>query len=116
MKARVFESGGHAILELESPVASVDDSVELLSACFEHRTRSVLVDHALLPPAFFELRTRFLGEFLQKLVNYRVRLALVLPPERELSERFREFLREAKRGTDFAAFTSRAEAEAFLAR
>jgi len=114
VKTRVVETQGHRYLEILEPIARVEDSVDVLSASFESRARGVLIDHALLPDAFFELRTRFLGEFLQKLVNYERRLAIVLPPERELGERFQEFLREAKRGSSFGAFTSRAEAEQWL--
>lgn len=114
MKTRVVQTSGHPYLEVLEPITRVDDSVDLVSASFDSRTRGVLIDHALLPEAFFELRTRFLGEFLQKLVNYQRRLAIVLPPERELGLRFQEFLCEAKRGTSFAAFTERAEAEQWL--
>jgi uncharacterized protein DUF4180 len=114
VKTRVIATSGQRILEVLEPIARVEDSVEIVSACFESRARNVLIEHALLPEAFFALGTRFLGEFLQRLVNYRLRLAIVLPAERELSARFQEFLREAKRGSSFSAFTDRADAEAWL--
>jgi hypothetical protein len=114
VKTRVVETPGHRFLEVLEPITRVEDSVEVVSQSFASRTRGVLIDHALLPDAFFELHTRFLGEFLQKLVNYERRLAIVLPPERELGVRFQEFLREAKRGTSFGAFTARTEAEKWL--
>ncbi|HXX47008.1 MAG TPA: DUF4180 domain-containing protein [Myxococcota bacterium] len=114
MKTRLVETEGHRFIEVLEPITRVDDSVDVVGQSFEARARGVLIDHALLPEAFFELRTRFLGEFLQRLVNYERRLAVVLPAERELSVRFQEFLREAKRGASFSAFTDRAEAEKWL--
>ena len=115
MKMEVMERDGVRILECAEPIARVEQALDVVSACFEHRSRQVLVQARNLPPAFFELRSGFAGEFLQKLVNYQVRLAGVFPSEEGYTERFREFLLEAKRGRAFRAFAERADAEAWLA-
>lgn len=38
----------------------------------------LIIDETRLSPAFFDLRTGFAGEVLQKFTNYRVRLAIVV--------------------------------------
>jgi hypothetical protein len=74
-----------------------------------------LIDSTILPEACFELRSRFAGEFIQKIQNYRIRLAAVFPLESSNGrERFGQFLAEARRGHGFRAFTNRLDAEAWL--
>ena len=115
MKLERLERDGRVILELVGGLERVDDVLELFSACYEADTDRVLVEAHALPPDFFALHTRFAGELLQKFATYRVRLAGVFPDESAYSERFRELLREARRGAGFRAFGKRAEAEAWLA-
>jgi hypothetical protein len=115
MKLERLERDGVVILELRGGLERVDDVLELFSACYEANTDRVLVEARALPPDFFALHTRFAGEVLQKCANYHVRLAGVFPDESAYSERFRELLREARRGAGFRAFASRAEAERWLA-
>ena len=110
-----LEREGSVFLEITGGLERVEDLLGLLAACYEADTDRVLVEADALPADFFALSTRFAGELLQKLVNYHVRLAGVFPAEREYTERFREFLREAKRGPSFRAFDTRDEAERWLA-
>lgn len=114
MKVEVGERAGAKIVSSAERIASVDDALALIGSCIEHDTQRLLIDGAHLPPAFFELRSRFAGEFVQKLANYRLRVAAYFATGPERSERFEEFLREARRGRDFRAFTSREEAEIWL--
>ena len=115
MKHVRLELDGAAILEITGGIARVDDALEVVSRCYEIDTDRVLVEAAALPADFFALPTRFAGEFLQKLENYGLRLAGVVPPEGDYPERFREFLREARSGCGFRSFDARAEAERWLA-
>ena len=109
------EFGGVRVVEWLEPIETSSDALALVAACFEHDAHAVLLEAGVLPPAFFELRTGFAGDFLQKLENYQLRLAAVFPADRAYAERFREFLAEAKRGSRFRSFEGRAEAEAWLA-
>jgi hypothetical protein len=111
----VHDLGGVRVVEWLDPITATGDALALVAACFEHDAQAVLLEDHVLPPAFFELRTGFAGEFLQKLENYQIRLAAVFPSERAYAERFREFLAEAKSGRRFRAFAGRADAEAWLA-
>jgi Domain of unknown function (DUF4180) len=88
--------------------------MDLVAACFEHDAERVLLESHVLPAAFFDLSSGFAGEFLQKFSNYRIRLGAVFPSKDGYSERFREFLLEARRGRGFRVFSSRPEAEAWL--
>jgi hypothetical protein len=106
--------------ECEIDIVRVDDALRLVTACIEQDTGRVLIEAARLPDEFFDLRTRFAGEFIQKLQNYRVRLAIVLPPDVDRpgrhGERFAEFVREARGGSGFRFFDDRGGAEAWLAQ
>ena len=51
---------------------------------------------------------------MQKLVDYRVRMAAVVPDLAGCPERFREFAREANRGRQFRFFATREAALAWL--
>jgi Domain of unknown function (DUF4180) len=97
------------------PISSVDDALRFVEVAYERSTRAFLLEGHLLPAEFFELRSRFAGEFVQKLVNYQLRVAAVFPPDASRSERFAEFVAELARHPSFRSFAERAEAEAWLA-
>src|SRR4029434_11068354 len=63
-----------------APAASADVTTALLEACFAADTRAALLYAEQLPPAFFDLSSRVAGETFQRLRNYGVRLAVVVPP------------------------------------
>ncbi|AKJ31911.1 DUF4180 domain-containing protein [Caldimonas brevitalea] len=102
------------LIECLGGVETVGDALSLIAACGEHDTDRVLLQASALPPSFFELSTGFAGEFIQKLVNYRLRVAGVFPPDRAYPERFREYLLEARRGPQFRAFVQRPDALVWL--
>jgi hypothetical protein len=114
MRGRAVERSGRRFVEWIEPVEHVEDAVDLIEACFEHEAPRLLLDARMLPEAFFDLRSRFAGEFIQKLQTYGLRLALVLPDDESHGERFREFVREARRGRGFRTFGTRDEAEGWL--
>jgi hypothetical protein len=47
-----------------------------------------------LAPEFFDLRTGLAGELFQKFINYKVRVAIVLPDPEAYGERFGELAHE----------------------
>ncbi|ASW54810.1 DUF4180 domain-containing protein [Plantactinospora sp. KBS50] len=57
-------------------VATEQDALDLVGAAFLGAT-VVALPASRLDPRFFELRTRFAGEVMQKFINYRLRLAIV---------------------------------------
>lgn len=66
------------ILPEEGPAVGTDlDAGDLVGAAFEHGAELLVVPAARISAEFWSLRTGVAGEVLQKLVNYRVRLAVV---------------------------------------
>ncbi len=94
--------------------ADAADPVAALVRCIEHGARALLLDADALPPAFFDLRTGMAGELVQKLTNYGVRMAAVVPDLSVRPPRFREFVREANAGKLFRFFATREEAVGWL--
>lgn len=90
------------------------DPAALVGGCLEHGTHALLLDRAALPPAFFDLRTGVAGELVQKLVNYGLRMAAVVPDLGAQPLRFREFAREANAGHQLRFCATRDEAVEWL--
>lgn len=67
-----------------------------------------------LSPEFFELKTGLAGELLQKLVNYKVRTAIIVPDPEAHGERFAELAYEHRSHALVRFFRSREEADAWL--
>jgi hypothetical protein len=90
------------------------DALELVAACFENDTGLLLLDHSVLTVDFFRLSTGVAGAILQKLVNYRIKTAAVIPSGSTDNVRFREMALEANKGSHFRIFDTREEAESWL--
>ena len=88
--------------------------MDVVAACFEQGTQSLLIDRPALPPEFFDLRTGVTGELVQKLTQYGIRVACVVPDLGTQPDRFQEFAREANRGSRARFFESRDGAVAWL--
>ena len=95
-------------------LASGEAALELVGLSWEHGTGLFLVDSALLPREFFDLRSGLAGDLTQKFSNYRLQVAAVIPPAAAPGERFREFMAETNRGRIFGLFTDRSAAEGWL--
>jgi PadR family transcriptional regulator, regulatory protein AphA len=98
----------------EADGAPLGDPAAAVVRCIEHGSRALLFDAEALPDAFFDLSTGVAGELVQKLVNYHVRMAAVVPDLAARSARFREFAREANAGRQFRFFETREDAVAWL--
>jgi hypothetical protein len=91
------------------------DVTLLLEACYEHETNLILLHAANLTEHFFDLSSGEAGEILQKLRNYRVRLAVVTDEDVRPSRMFAEVIAEEKRNGYFHLFPDRESALAWLA-
>jgi hypothetical protein len=111
----LIERSGVRILECQEPIVTTGDALGLVSAGFEHDATRILIEDRHLPPEFFQLRSGFAGEFVQKLVNYQLQLAVVFSDAAKHGERFAEFVGEARRGRGFRAFDDRESALSWLA-
>lgn len=115
MQAQVITVKQARLIECLAGVESLDQALELVALCAEHDAPRVLLAEEALPPAFFDLSSRFAGEFIQKLVNYRLAVAGVFVDGAAYGERFGEYLHEARRGRQFRVFDDREAALAWLA-
>jgi len=91
---------------------SLEDLSEALSISLEHG--GAIVTEQNLSPDFFNLRTGFAGELLQKFVNYRARLAIVLPDTTAHGERFAELVYEHRRHPAVRFFANVHDAQEWL--
>jgi hypothetical protein len=88
MSDRQILVAGEAGIRIDS-VADIQDA---LGAGFG--SAGLLLTEADLAPEFFDLRSGLLGELMQKFVNYRMPLALVLPDPAAHGARVVELARE----------------------
>jgi Domain of unknown function (DUF4180) len=93
-------------------IRSAGDLNDALSASIGRG--SVLVTEQDLCPEFFDLRSGFAGELLQKFVNYRVRLAVVLLDPKAHGERFSELVHEHSTHGTVRFFRSEEDARLWL--
>ncbi|WP_374347342.1 DUF4180 domain-containing protein [Phenylobacterium sp.] len=99
----VRELGGAKVLVLGEeggPVLTDRDASDLVGLAMEAGAEWVAAPVARLGPAFFDLSTRIAGETIQKLVNYRIRLAVVgdLTAEIAASKALHDFVYESNKG------------------
>jgi len=78
------------------------DAVDLIGEALHAGAATVAVPVECFDEDFFHLRTRILGEIVQKFVQYRRRLVIVGAISRYLAESssFKAFVAEANRGND----------------
>ncbi|MBB3110052.1 DNA-binding PadR family transcriptional regulator [Paenibacillus phyllosphaerae] len=105
-----YLDGGSAGLQIRSE----QDLLDIIAVCWEHGVERVLLHADGLAEDFYKLRTGLAGAVLQKLINYRLKTAFVLPQELVIQGRASEMLTELNRGASIRAFAERAEAEQWL--
>lgn len=91
------------------------DPIAVVTHCIESGTDRLLLDEPALPPEFFDLSTRMAGALVQRLTQYEVRMAAVVPDPAIHSRPFQDFAREANKGTWFRFFPTREQAITWLA-
>jgi hypothetical protein len=120
MELAVAEEAGVGFLEGPPGLQlmrSIDDAALLVEACFSHRVSAVLLYAPNLSEKFFDLSSGEAGAILQKLRNYRIRLAVVCPPNSiRFSSRFSEMAAEESRTDYFQVFESVQTAHQWLSR
>jgi hypothetical protein len=102
---QVQEINGVSALLLDTDGASYGGDLtagDLVGAALEHGVDLLVVPAGRLADDFYVLRTGVAGEILQKLVNYRLRLAVIgdISAHVERSTALRDLVRESNRGRD----------------
>lgn len=101
-------------IRIHEATVSPDSPEAPATECVEAGCDALLLDRHNLPPEFFDLSTRTLGNLLHKLDLYRIRLAAVVPDVQEHSTAFQDFVRESNAGNRFRFFSSREDAVSWL--
>jgi hypothetical protein len=92
-----------------------EDASRIVEACLSYATRSALLYAENLSPRFFDLSSGEAGTVLQRLRNYRIRLAVVQTPDSPpFSSRFGEMVDEERRGPWFRIFENRQAARDWI--
>jgi hypothetical protein len=120
MELTPVDEGGVTVVEGQPDVpfmAGVDAIDSVLEACLSTGARAALLYAENLPAPFFDLSSGQAGAILQKLRNYRVRLAVVSRLRRiDMSSRFGEMVAEERQGRYFGLFETRDAAREWLGR
>ncbi|OAI41955.1 hypothetical protein AYO38_11900 [bacterium SCGC AG-212-C10] len=85
----------------DSPrIATVRDVTDLIGDCMGEEATAVAIPVGHIDASFFDLRSGFAGDVLQKMVNYGLKLAVIgdISGYVERSNAFRDLVREADRG------------------
>ncbi|MCD2442711.1 DUF4180 domain-containing protein [Agromyces sp. SYSU K20354] len=117
---RIDESTGIRVLHIAAegaPISTPDDAADLVGDAWANQAELVAVPVERLDPAFFDLRTGIAGEITQKLVNYRLRLAVVgdIAQHVDASAALRDYVWESNRGAQVWFVADDAALEAKLA-
>lgn len=82
------------------PIGSGQDALDLIGDAWASGAEVVAVPAGRLDPAFFDLSSGLAGEFAQKLVNYRLHLAVLgdISAHVEGRDALRDYVRESNRG------------------
>ncbi len=92
------------ITDSEPVINNISDALDLIAACGEQGTNLLLLKVENLSPSFFDLSSGLAGEVLLKFSNYRLKVALIIPREMPISERFAEFASETRFNWEFRIF------------
>jgi hypothetical protein len=92
------------------------DALDIVAASYEHHADFIAIPVERLDPDFFTLGNGLAGEFLQKLANYRLRVAIIgdVSTHVEASNALRDFVRESNRRKQNWFLADRAELRARL--
>lgn len=99
---RSMERNGHLVLVVDRSflIQSVQQALDLMGDVMNHPgSEAVVIRSESLPDAFFDLKTCFAGEVLQKFSSYGIRLAIVENFEGYASGALQAFIRECNKGS-----------------
>jgi hypothetical protein len=98
---KFYRKGEVIIAELTDDdliISQVQDVLDLIGDMGTENCSSLIIRQQNLHPDFFHLKTRLAGEILQKISNYRFRLAIIGDFSIYSSKSFRDFVLESNSG------------------
>ncbi len=102
------------LISTSEPLSTENHALDLVALCWEQDTHLLMMDFSALSQDFLKLKTRVAGNFIQKFINYNIKIAVIMPPEIIKESRFKEMVLETNKGNHFRIYESKAEAENWL--
>lgn len=102
--------------EIGSKINSEDDMLDIISACFESGINSVMIDGRIVADELYDLKTKLFGTFLQKIINYKIKVVFIINEERTMNDRFKELALELNKGHDIRFYNNTEDAQEWLLR
>lgn len=103
MKITVNQKGDSLVAIIHTSnveVNSVQDALDLvMTLSYVHRCNKMILPKQALPASFFDLKTKFAGEVLQKFTNYKMQVAIIGEFNAYSSKSLQDFIRECNRGS-----------------
>jgi hypothetical protein len=101
MNIRMHDVRGRQIAEMLSDgivIRSSRDGIDLIAEMMSHGLTKLILHERNVAPEFFQLQTGIAGEVLQKLTNYKIRVAFVGQFANYKSKSLQAFISESNRG------------------
>lgn len=98
------------IVSSEILIIDLESALQLMVDCYYQEFDAIVLSADNLIPEFFDLKTRFAGEVLQKFSNYKMRLMIVGDFSDMGSDSLRDFIFESNKGRTVNFVASRADA------
>lgn len=117
MNYQIKETSTEKYIELfstASPLNTENDALDLIALCSEVDTNLLILHLAALSEDFFNLKTGVAGKIIQKFVNYRIKVAVIIPDETAIKGKFKDMVIEANRNNHFRIFENILAAEKWL--
>ena len=102
------------LISVKEPFNNENDALDLIALCWEHETYYIMLHSSVLSQDFFNLKTKFAGNFIQKFINYNIKVVAVFPQELVQKGRFKEMALETNKGNHFRMYETKEEAETWL--
>ena len=100
MKIEIIKLKGVGIAEINSDrveIRKVQDVLDLMADCDYQGARKIILHEKNIVANFFDLKTGFAGEILQKFSNYFVELAIVGDFSKYSSQSLQDFIYESNK-------------------
>ncbi len=100
MEYRIYTSNGKELAEILSGNFIIKSPQDLLDIMTRVKTSTLIFKKEMLPEAFFDLKSGLAGDIMQKIGNYRLKMAVVGDFSGYASTSLRDFIRECNRSNN----------------
>lgn len=99
MNITIIRNKNIAVVDKEIKLVSVQDALDIIaSAQYQCNCSGIIVYKEIIDENFFDLKTGFAGEVLQKFSNYHLKLAIVGDFSNYTSKSLKDFIYESNKG------------------